>query len=155
MAKTATVQCQIDGEPYSFNIDEDYTVPVARQIKAWFPALGTYNAFNFGISQGDGDAIASLRWMILRKAGKATVEANRMPDFGGIGDFLNSWVVEGKDPCPYCEGRGWNQIGTDEPEVDPTKSPPATSPPSTPDSAKETPTNSEPSTSPDSPSPVT
>jgi hypothetical protein len=131
MAKSATYSLTIDGESYSFNDDEDLTVSALRHIKAWYPALGTYATFRVGYLQGDPDALACVRWIVLRRAGKANVpEPRQMPDFA-LGEFMNSWLGEDNEPCLHCggvdedgrrvPGRGWNPRTVEAEEPDPTE----------------------------------
>lgn len=149
MGKSATYTMEIDGEKFSFNDDEDLTLTALRQVKSWYPDLGSYTAFRLAYLRGDPDALACVRWMVLRKAGKTSApEPRAMGDFP-LGEFMNSWLSEDYDTCTHCggvddglnrmPGRGWNPkpgVG-DEAVADPT----ATGSP-TPDSLTETPTGS-------------
>ena len=151
MARTWTYNFDIDGQQISFCMDEDYTVPIARRIKAWFSDLANYESFHLAFLRGDPDAICCVRWIVLTKAGKKTREPNNMEDFGGVGNFMNSWVAADTEPCEACGGsiargrvgRGWNPTKADE-EENPTDRLRAGSQeqPSS-DSPPETPTNSE------------
>ena len=91
-----------DGRDYYYDPDKHLTVGRLRQIKQWFPQLGTWNAFNQGFYQGDPDVLACIIW-IVRNANdeKGVPEPNMIPDFS-VGEFMDSFhdasVVEDEDP---------------------------------------------------------
>lgn len=52
-----------------------------RQVKQWYPDLGTWTRFFAGFVSGDPDAFACAVWIVRRNAGEQNVaEPNRMED---------------------------------------------------------------------------
>lgn len=150
MPQSPTYSMEIDGEQYEFNDDRDLTLSALRHIKQWYPELGTYNSFRLAYLNGDPDALACVRWIVLRGAGKPNVPEPKASGNFSLGDFMNSWLSDVNEPCEHCggvndggvrrPGRGWNPVSEPEPvEANPTT--PDTSPMT--DSTPVTPTNSE------------
>ena len=143
MARDQTYTLEIDGVQYEFNNDADITLSALRQIKAWFPNLGTYSAFRNGYLLGDPDALACIRWIIRRRENvKPNPEPTNPEDFS-LGDFMNTFIYDINIPCEACGGsvkdrrigRGWN-FREEEAEEVPLDLPPATSPTPTPADTK-------------------
>ena len=51
MPASLTYTLEIDGQQFTFNDDKDITLANLRQIKAWFPELGSYGAFRVAYLQ--------------------------------------------------------------------------------------------------------
>jgi hypothetical protein len=148
---------EIDGQRYDFNDDVDLTLSVLRKVGTWFPQLRTYNDFRLAYLQGHPDALACVRWIVLKREGKPVQEPQQMADFP-LGEFMNSWIAKNYEPCLHCggiddgirrlPGRGWNEVPSKEvEEVDPTKRSGGHRPERTRDTATETQTPSEANTS--------
>ena len=136
MPASLTYTLEIDGKQFTFNDDKDITLANLRQIKAWFPDLGSYGAFRVAYLQGDPDALACIRW-VVRGRNKITPNPEPLnPDDFALGDFMNSFVFSINTPCEACggsikdrrAGRGWNPSPQAEEAVDPTDQAPAGSP---------------------------
>jgi hypothetical protein len=109
---------EIDGVRYDFNDDTDLTLSVLRKIGSWFPLLRTYSDFRLAYLRGDPDALACVRWIVLKRENKPVQEPQQMADFP-LGEFMNSWLAGNYEPCLHCggiddgirrlPGRGWNE----------------------------------------------
>jgi hypothetical protein len=114
------------GREYTYDPPNDLTVGTLRQIKSWYPELGTYYGFDIAWRRGDPDAIACVMWVLQRKSGENAVEPRRLTDDFGIGEFMNSMVSAAKEICPECHGEGW--LAVKEKDADPLESPSASTP---------------------------
>ncbi len=75
-----------NGRTYLFSPLSHLTLGPHRQIKQWFPDLGTYRGFMAAFTAGDPDAIACALWLVRRAEGEMNVpEPNRMPADTNIG----------------------------------------------------------------------
>jgi len=67
---------------YILDVGRDLTFARLRQIKQWFPNLGTLNQMIVGLASGDGEAWACAVWAARKGADETDVtEPNRMRDF--------------------------------------------------------------------------
>lgn len=84
------------GDTLEFDPDRDLTLRTLRDIKGWFPELGTYRRFVNAIGEGDPDAIATMICVARKRAGitNKVNDPTKMEDFALGGDFyLKAEVV--------------------------------------------------------------
>ncbi len=80
------------GDEYTFNPEVDLGIGMLRQIKRWYPSIGTYTAFTQAATYGDPDALSCIVWVAQQRAGRTRIaEPMRSPDFS-VGEFMGSFA---------------------------------------------------------------
>lgn len=75
-------QFTYNDKDYTLDVGRDFTFARMRQVKSWFPQLGSVNQMVIGLVNGDPEAWACAVWCARKSAGEADVqEPNRMRDF--------------------------------------------------------------------------
>ncbi len=85
----------LHGTEYSFAAERDLGIRELRQIKQWYPALGSYKALTTASTIGDPDALSCLIWIAQKRAGTPRLqEPMRSADFA-VGELMGSFRIEG------------------------------------------------------------
>jgi hypothetical protein len=83
----------IDGAEYTLDFQKDLTCKTLRQIKRWYPALGTLVSFTMSVFQGDPDAMACVAWIVWGGPNDKSVATPQTIDFA-VGEVLESYDLE-------------------------------------------------------------
>ena len=61
--KVQPIRLTLNGEEYTFDLEKNLTHKVLKQIKRWYPSLGSLVRFTVGMFRGDPDALACIAWI--------------------------------------------------------------------------------------------
>ena len=96
--KSPQWQVTVDGVDSIYDPWVDLTLGRMRQIKQWYPDIGTVRAFNTAFLNGDPDAMACVLWIIALKAVRPGQP--NPPDPRQMADFQVGSVVASTNLTP-------------------------------------------------------
>ena len=82
-----------DGKEYSFDIESQLTYKVLKQIKRWYPELGSLVRFTVGVVRGNPDALACLVWIVWGGPTDKSISTPNQIDLAA-GGLLDSFDYE-------------------------------------------------------------
>lgn len=62
--KVPAMHMMLNGTEYEFDLERDLTYKTLKQIKRWYPEIGTLVRFTLGMFRGNPDALACVAWIV-------------------------------------------------------------------------------------------
>jgi hypothetical protein len=91
--KIPPIHLLLDGEEHVFDIEKQLTYKTLKQIKRWYPPLGSLVKFTVGLFRGDPDALACVAWIIWGGPNDKSVLTPNQIDLAA-GGLLDSFDFE-------------------------------------------------------------
>jgi hypothetical protein len=97
VAKVPPLRLMLNGEEYTFDIEKELTHKVLKQIKKWYPPLGSLVRFTVGMFRGDPDALACIAWICWGGPTDKTVQTPNQIDLAA-GGLIDSYDFDEPEP---------------------------------------------------------
>ena len=121
--KVPSCKLTLNGQEYTFDFVKLLTFKTLRQIKKWYPSIGSMVWFTMALFQGDPEAMACEAWILWGGPNDKSIPLPSSIDFA-VGEVLDSYELEEPEEPEAPEPPALvDPLTGEEKPVDPTLSP--------------------------------